>query len=280
MEAQVNYDYSAFDMAGAIVWYLKNFDVLSTKLSKFYHTQTKSVLSFEFENQSFLYHPDVLTLITGIFNSFPKASRDRSTLKKIIFKPATWFKKGMDPANPEITTNPEEAISLTHFVPGYCDGTRLLTKKESDIWLYKLPNDICVPEAKIILEIIVMAQTFAHEFAETLLDPVFHFADYMLKLPNGQIVSGLEFIKKLIQVVEKYPPISEYASINRDKNGKFRKNPKSKVEVECSEDLAENFAACLGFAYQGNGQGTLDPFLDRPDVEKWIENFLNAERIM
>jgi len=81
------------------------------------------------------------------------------------------------------------------------------------------------------------------------------------------------------ELAEQHPPISHYASTYRGKNNKFESdNPNYNVNTAISEEICEAIAAhFLGFAYSGDNARRKNPFADRPEVRKFVRDFLNAE---
>ena len=100
-----------------------------------------------------------------------------------------------------------------------------------------------------------------------------------MKFPDGRLVNGLEAMLQFAELAEQHPPISHYASTYRGKNNKFESdNPNYNVNTAISEEICEAIAAhFLGFAYSGDNARRKNPFADRPEVRKFVRDFLNAE---
>ena len=210
----------------------------------------------------------------ALFNLFPENARKRSSLRKVVGKPTTWFDKQSAEGKLTPTTDESEALSPTAIIPSYID---YMPWKESriptaDIWLYKLPDSIPKGVRRII-----QGQGFVHEIGHSVVPPAIYLENHNLRLPDGKLISGLEAITEFSRLSEQHHPISHYASSYRLPDNKFKgENPNTAISEEFCETIAAHF---LGFAFCKDDSRGKNPFADRPEVKDFIFNFLNAELV-
>src|SRR3989344_211575 len=267
-KSMADYKTSGLDMRETLDWY-KNSGVMLPAIA------TDKNLPHPIENQ------DLIGLsnreLVGLLHLFPENARNRSILRKIVGQPSTWFHRDSTSEQPIPTTNPEEALSPTSIVPSYTDYTpwRELKVPTADIWLYKIPKNAASKDVTRI----ILSEGFVHELGHTIVQPAFYIDNHTLKFPDGRLVNGLEAMLQFAELAEQHPPISHYASTYRGKNNKFESdNPNYNVNTAISEEICEAIAAhFLGFAYSGDNARRKNPFADRPEVRKFVRDFLNAE---
>lgn len=101
----------------------------------------------------------------------------------------------------------------------------------------------------------------------------------MLKMPDGNIITGMDLLIQFAEMAEKYQPISHYSSVYRGENNKFESSDQGyNVKTAINEELAETITAhILGFSFRADDDlGAKHPFHDRPEIERFVKNFLDA----
>jgi len=267
-ERTEGYKTSGLDMKETIEWY---------KRSGIELPEVSGDFPFPVENQ------DLIGLskkeLGGLFSLFPKNARDRSILRKVVGQPATWFHKDSTSEQPIPTTNQDEALSPTATIPSYIDYTPWseLKTPTADIWLYQIPEDATPEDVRKI----ILSEGFVHEIGHSIVQPALYVGDHTLKFPDGKLVNGLEALLQFAELAEGHPPISRYASTYRGAGNKFESdNPDYNAKTAISEEMCETIAAyLLKFAYCGNDARGRNPFEDRPEVEKFVRDFLEAELV-
>lgn len=265
-------DLAGFDMKKTLNWYKANQDVLLGRLPR-PRTNGKRDFSLACRENIQL----ELGMIKALIDLFPAAARQRSILTKIVGQPSAWFKKGMTSVKPETTNDLSEALSLTAIVPAKTDYAGWKPGSPvCEIWLYEISDWVCLPQVREI----VLAQSLVREFAHSIITPVVYLLDYNLQIGQTRR-NGQDVILQFIELAEKVPPISHYASAYRDKHNTFKvvgSNRDSGVAI--GEELAESIAAyLLGFVFCDDKERRMDPLADRPQIKKFVEDFLAAERI-
>ena len=259
--------YSGFDMARTIDWYESSGIALPVI--------EKDKLHCPIENEQLI----ELSLrdLGGLFHLFPENARKRSILRKVVGRPSTWFHKDSTGDKPIQTTNSADAISQTAIIPSYIDYTSWMKTgtPTADIHLFQIPRTVEDRTRALIL-----SQGFIHELGHSIVQPALYLDDYVLRLPDKKIVNGFEAMIEFATLAENHPPISHYASAYRDSNNKFNSNP-TKQKTAISEEMCETIAAyILKFAFCGDDARSRDPFVDRPEIKEFVDNFLNAELII
>lgn len=263
---------SGFDMQETILWYQENKDDILSRLPKAEAGAPEYLVSGL--EQTGLSDSELVALI----NMFPEAARKRSVLIEIQGKPPRWFHRDSAPNKPVPADRRVDALSSTAIIPSYTDygKWRELGRPAADIWLHDI-EDVDPEIRKIIL-----SEGFIHEFAHTIITPIIYSENYCLRLTDGQEIDGKEYLLGFAGLAEKYPPISHYASAYRGEGGKFESQKEDyNVWIAINEELAETIAAhLLNFVFYGKGKaGGLEPFRDREDLKRWVEDFLNAEKV-
>ncbi len=213
--------------------------------------------------------------VKNVLSLFPRNARERSILDKISWAKPLWFAKAsIGTGVPTPTGFCSDAISPTAIIPGY---TRYYLDKDeklrASIELYQL-EDFIPP----VVRQVVHTEALAHEFAHTIIAPAL-YGKQKLRLPNGRIVAGEEFLMDLGMKAEKRIPISHYAEAYRDMNGYVVRDGDKKTAI--SEELAETISAIvLPFALHNPQQiPHKDTHLgNRKEIVSGLEAFLNARR--
>ena len=205
----------------------------------------------------------------GIYNSFPENSRDRSYLIKIIGKPKTWFHEDEYIKNDKLepTTDLEDSLfDGMGFIPGYISNENWPNR---DIHLYDLLENIAEPIRKIIT-----TQALIHEIGHSLFDQLYHFEEVKLDY-NNEEKTGWDLFSEFKELTKNLPAISDYSLFYRNTdNGEYSS------DTGIKEEFCESLAAYkLGFVYSSDEKRQLDPFYDRPEVEEFIKNFLDAKKL-
>ena len=268
-ESSEQYKTSGLDMRETIEWY-KNERIELPKIPE-------TDFPYPVENNNLVELSE--QELGGLLSLFPKNARNRSILRKIIGQPSAWFHRDSTEEQPQPTTNKSEALSSTAIIPSYIDYTpgEELKVPTADIWLYQIPQNE-VPEN---VRKLILSEGFVHEIGHSIVQPALYIENHTLKLPDGEIINGLEAMLRFAKLAEQHPPISHYASTYRGPNNKFESDkPNYNVKTAISEEMCETIAAhLLGFAYSGNDSRGKNPFADRPEIKDFVRNFLNAELV-
>lgn len=265
---------SEFDMRETMTGYLYNIHDIFRKLPSgarrkpIFAVETDSMLFSSWEIQSHVL-------------AFPPNSRQRINrqLKKITGKQPAWFHRDSTWENPIETNDILDAISPTAIIPSKTDNDNWIKTgiPETNIVVYRLilPRNF----DHYRLRRIILSQALLHEMAHVLSYPSAYIADYQL-MQGSKSFKGKELLINFAKMAEKHPPISHYASLYRDVNGKFKVDDPKKIWTPICEELAETIVAyLLGFSYCGDRERNIDPFADRPEIEEWIKMFLNLKEV-
>ncbi len=213
-----------------------------------------------------------------LYYTFPENARKRSVITQVTGKPSLWFHRDSIPEAPIPTNDVTEAISPTAIIPSYANmGTWLQTGVPSiEIELYEIPENIASPYAREVIH----AEGFVHELAHTIVNPAVFLADEKLKIP-GRVVNAQDYVLgEFVEMAERHLPVSHYAAFYRNGDGTFVEDPRFGTRVAVSEELCETIAAyLLGFAYCGDDERGKRPFEDRPEIQLFVDSFLNAEQV-
>jgi len=273
-EYKDNGNISGLDMKPTIQWYEANKYQLLQHLPK----PLNEPIPYEIEN------PENIRLseddLSGLISLFPRNARERSILRKIVGKPETWFSKDSTQQQPLSTTSIEDSLSSTAIIPAYTDTSywQSTGDPKCDVWLYKISDAACSSDVSKI----ILSESFIHEAGHALINPAYDpLREQTLKLPDGRVVNGFDYVFEFATMAENHNPISHYASVYRGKNNKFESDdPTYDPRIPVSEELSETIAAfLLGFAFGNDEQRSMDPFADRPEIKKFVEDFLNAELV-
>ena len=270
-EYKDNGNISGLDMKPTIHWYEANKYQLLQHLPK----PLNEPIPYEIEN------PDNIQLskgyLSGLISLFPQNAKERSILRKIVGQPETWFHKDSTQQQQIPTTTIDDALSPTAIIPGftYPDWSNKEDPK-ADIWLYKISDTACSPEVRKI----ILSESFIHEgLGHTLVLPITHGDEFELTLPYGKNVVSFDYLMEFVDMAEQHMPISHYASTYRDKDNKFPSDADTYLKA-IGEELSETISAyLLGFAFGNDEQRSMNPFADRPEIKKFVEDFLNAELV-
>ncbi len=265
---------SGLDMAPTIKWYNANAAEFTSRLDGLLKN-TRRMLPYNIRDAGKI--PINIAEINALINLFPDTAIQRSVLETIIGQPETWFHKVSVDEQPRATTNSNDALSRTAIIPSYTDPSKWTRDKPSvDIWLYGLSDKACSPQVRRL----ILAEGFLHEFGgHSLVMPATYVDGYKLKLPGGKIVDGRDYLIEFGQLAEQRKPISHYSSAYRNPDNTFKIDPKSpNVQLtSVSEELCESIAAhILGFSFTGNDETGKNPFTHRPEIKKFVQDFLNA----
>ena len=268
-ESSEEYKTSGLDMSETLNWYQKSgIKIPEIPKTDFSHPVEQGELIELSERE-----------LGGLLSLFPENAIKRSILRKVVGKPATWFHQDSTNEQPQPTTSETEALSPTAIVPSYIDYTPWgeLKKPTADIWLYQI-QETAAPEN---IRKLVLSEGFIHEVGHSIVQPALYVKDYNLKFPDGEIINGFDAMLHFAELAEQHPPISHYSSTYRGPNNKFESDkPNYNPMTAISEEMCENIAAHLfGFAYCGYDSRGKNPFADRPEVKKFVIDFLNAELV-
>ena len=258
---------SGLDMAPTISWYTTNKD----KLSKLLPPSVEEPSPFPTMDGDYFSITD--GEIASLVALFPERAILRSRLNtgSVIGKPTLYFAKGATPDDIKTTGAEEEALSPTAIIPSYTDNERWQNtgRLSSDVWLFHIPEGV-----DPVVRRIIHAQGFVHELAHTIATQALYSEGYGLEFLDGRVRRAYDYLIEFANAAEKYAPISHYSSFYRKKGEEL----KSLVAIE--EELVETIAALLlGFAFSPDKSKRLDPLADRPDVRRFIVDFLHAKAI-
>ena len=267
---------AGLDMAPTIRWYELNGQLFFSKLTELFQNPKKQ-LPYQLVNSNML--PLSQDEIAALIGLFPQNAIDRSILESIVGQSETWFHRDSRQEQPIPTNDISLALSPTASIPSYTDYAKWTEEKPSaDVVLYRIDGSAASGNVRKIISV----QGFLHEFGgHTIIAPAFNIPEYSLRLPNGRIVKGFNYLIEFAKMAEKHAPISHYASAYRGKNNKFESDsPSYNPLIAISEELSEVIAAhILGFAFCGEDLRGKNPFADRPEIKEFAENFLNAKLV-
>lgn len=214
--------------------------------------------------------------INALLNKFPENARERSTFKKVVAQPETYFLPNAGQLMKEkkypLTNNLNEANTKTSITPSYMNVNNWL---DSDVWLYNISKDI-VPDAKV--RKIILAEGFLHEIGHSINYIPRHKGEHqILQLPDGTKTTGQELMMKFDNLFDQVKPISEYSSAFVKGGPSYDKtNPLLRVDEELAETIT---AYLLGFAFNPSQKNMFDPFKDRPKIKELTGKYLNAKLV-
>lgn len=262
---------AGFDLAPVLDWLEANKTTVKQKLA-WLHEPMCAPMHI---NADGIEHLQLTALeITEIIHRFPEAARKRSALRNLRGMPVTWFRRGMNPASPEITENIAEALGPRAFVPGH--NTPIIwtrDHKANQIELFHLGGT--PPEIARYMA----THALIHEYTHTILNPLWYSKgeEYRIKIPGQEEMNGPMFMVKFAVAATPHPAISHYSATYRP----FPAFPNEDIFNVCvGEEFCESVAALmLGYIYCNDPERCFDPFRDRPEVKQLVVDFLNAEHV-
>ncbi len=210
------------------------------------------------------------TEMANVIKRYPEAARDRSTLKKIECGPPAWYGINSTLHDLTITCRVGGAMSVLHIVSGLTThSNKGDPNHESLITLYQLKG--IHPSVQKVLHV----QSLLREYARTFLTPLwFKPGKYTIRLPDHTYTDGPKVVMEFAERMQKHSPMSYYSCGYHPLPKVERKDYYTSVEAE----LCENFVAyILGFTFCEDHVRSWNPFIDRPDIKKIVENLLHAE---
>jgi len=256
-----------FDLRDTIGWYIANKNKLNLPA-----LATDGLIQLEGRLRDI-----TLERLISLRNLMPPNALERSVFRKVVSKPETYFlpdaSQRLTSDQDPTTQNPENAMSLTAIVPSFYLPVSLT---ESDIWLYDISQD-AVPDKKV--REIILAEGFVHELGHALnFLARYKGGDQLFEMPNGQKMTGTDCMDRFGELFEKISePMSHYSSGYHKGNEFYNpNNPSLTVDEELSETIA---AYQLGFVFSRSPDRRFQPFIDRPEVEKFTREYLNARKI-
>ncbi len=256
-----------FDMKETIEWYGANQDRINLP-------GLATSGSIQLEGKLRDISPERLVTLR---NQMPLNALERSVFRQVVAKSETYFlpDASQKMANQEDPTTQDVnyAMSPTAIVPSFYSP---VSWNESDVWLYNISQD-AVPDKKI--REIILAEGFVHELGHALNFLARHKGDEQLyEMPDGTRMTGTDCMNKFGELFEKLSePMSHYSS-GYKKGNEFHnpENPLLTVDEELSETIA---AYQLGFVFSNSPERRFQPFVDRPEVERFTKDYLNAKLI-
>lgn len=272
---------SGLDMAETLRWYEDNYAMLFDKIPHPDHVHPTERLPFPLRGVKYL-QPDRKMLL-AYWMRFPQQARERSVLRRIVGRPATWFHScSLSPeVGPTPTEKAKDALTPTAVIPSYCDYScwQRTGRPSCDVHLFYIHTQT-VPST---VRHIVHAEGFIHEVAHSIIAPaLYNTGDYLLCLPDDKgTVGSNDWLKNVFgKAAEKHSLISHYAGAYRNRDGTFKQKDDGSTATAVSEEMAECVAAfLLGFVFCHEKRRRLDPFRDRPEVWQMVSDFLHAKHI-
>lgn len=270
---------SGLDMGMTIQWYEQN----SLEILKRLPPQLLRLADVYYRlGLPYLKHRMVITrdcpcdwrMFVPLIRLFSSSLRQRSNLVGVEIEDSAWFKKGDGLLT---TTEVAEAFSPTAIVPSFVKYSHRSDLAPftfgSTIVMYKLSD--WIPRH---VQLIIWSEGFLHEFCHTIVTPFLYNDGRLpkLRLPNGTVVPGDEYLFQYSSLVEMFKPISHYASTYFNTDGTLSTE---NVLTSIGENVVEGLVALLlGFAFRLDGTG-LDPFREREPLREYLLNFLNSESV-
>lgn len=259
---------AGFDLGPVLNWLEENQSNIAPRMSWLEQESGRITILFEDVDRLQLSKTEIATVL----NRFPAITNWRTTLQQISGKVPTWFKIGTTADKPLVTEDVEQALSPTAIVPGY---TRVLawteSQKAQEIQLFTIPG------VKLVIAKWMATHTLIHEFTHTLIAPLWYNSQYpCLQIPGQESsVNTVVLMEKFAATASRYPAISHYAAA-------YRPLPTSsddpKFIYRVGEELCESVVAyILGYIYCEDPERCFDPFKDRPEVRRLVEDFLSAK---
>lgn len=273
-EAQKANDLSGFDLKPTIDFYTAYQDYILPKLP----SPSQKPLGFQIKNAEHIHMPP--GEIKAGLDLFPPVFYSRTRLHggSIIGIPETYFSKDSALGKPAVTYDVKEAIAKTAIATAYAYAYMNENGKSvSDIGFARIPDIVPAPVRKII-----HAQGLLHEATHTMTTPLLTGAGRSLRLPDGEVIKGDEFImKRFASIAEKYSPMSHYASAYRKPGQKFSEIPSDIRRLAVEEELCESVAAyLLGFVFcDDEPERNFDPFRGREEMRSLLASYLSAEEL-
>lgn len=271
---------SGLDMAPTLQWYEEEYSVLFDKIPHPDHVHPTERLPFPLRGVKYL-QPEKRMLL-AYWLTFPHQARERSVLRRIVGRPATWFHScSLFPeVGPTPTEKARDALTPTAVIPSYCDYScwQKTGRPSCDVHLFYIHTRT----APSTVRYIVHAEGFVHEVAHSIIAPaLYNTGDYLLCLPDGAKVGGNDWLKNVFgATAQRHTPFSHYAGAYRDRDGAFKINSDGNITTAVSEEMAECVTALLlGFVFCREKRRRLDPFRDRPEVRQMVSDFLFAKHI-
>ena len=255
---------SSFDMKDTLEWYAENIERIQLPREA---SEGEPNIVGQLKDIS-------ATCIAALMNLFPSRARARSVYRQIVAKPETWFLPNAaeiiaDKKDPT-TENRAQADTVTSIVPS---AFMPINWEEGDIWLYNIPPE-AAPNPKV--RMLVAAEGLIHEYAHSInFIPRHRGENITLTFPSGKRLSGTQSLEHFLELMEGISePISHYSAGYWDR-GKFP-NPENHL-LSADEELSEAIAAhYLGLTFSDNPERRDNPFLNRPEIKTFVENYLNA----
>ncbi len=272
---------SPLDMAGTIEFYRSYEPILTALVNAGISGRDSSVdlpnIAIRDEGGHFL-----LTRreIYAALHQFPPEAQQRAKTSGIYGKPDLWFAPP-DGDKIQPTNDPARALSPTAIIPSYTDnrgGT-----EDPQIHLFGLGRSIESGTIDERIGRIIHAEGLIHEYTHVLNWPgkrsIYNGqpAAPILEMA-GKTISALDALIEFAQLMEGSTPMSHYSSFYwnvQDGNLKAKDND---VFLAADEELAETAAAFfLGFSYTPQGDRRLHPFIDRPEIRRFVIDYLQAK---
>ena len=282
-EITLNIMISGLDMAPTVVAYSNQ----SREIRQIIQERIKQrgepilTLTFPIANLNLLLGQMYTDGVCDLFGLFPEPARALMRVGELTGLPSRWFHKD-SVSKPRATWCVERALGATFVCPSYTEyAADINNRLDCTIELYRIPDCLC----DFVIGEIILSQAFVHELVHTIAAPVWHEDFGPLRFPDGRVVGAEECILEFGQLVQDLGcgPISHYSE------GYWRDDRKRLVltkeidemdaawQTPIMEEFCETVAAhLLGFAMHPSGLRIGNPLSDRPQVGKWIEQFLGA----
>lgn len=266
---------SGLDMAPTIQFYEENAKAFFHKIP-----ERGESLSFDVEVRGQEHIHLTGDQLQGLLSLFPASSQERSILKSITGLPSQWFHRDSLGGRPQPTTNIAEAISPTAIIPSYVyyDKSKNGNGFDAHIQLFEIPGDIVSDEVRSVIH----AQGLVHEIGHSIVAPAVYGDPVMVRTSEGLEMDVYDIFMQFAKIAENFSPVSHYSSAYRDADNKFKrdKDDSNVLLTAISEEMVESMTArLLNFVSTNDESRVLDPFHDRPEIEKLIDQFLYSVKV-
>lgn len=264
---------SGFDMKPTLDWASRNKTFLLHTIHQRINAAMPSSTSQEISNEE---NPQLdPVFVNSLLNLIPERIREFSRCDKIVGNESLWFKKVGTDGEIETTPDVAESISRTAIATG--GTTDQINPPFLTVLICKIPEDVVTDES---VRKIIQSQTIIHEFFHTITWAMLKDPSITIQLPNGDVVSGREYILDTFRLTAQgKSPISHYSKGYRNEDDSFQVRDGS-VDLGVEEEMVETLTTLmLGFACGSLTDVTVDPFEDREGIKMAALNFLHAQPV-
>ena len=219
--------------------------------------------------------------LQNVFDRFPAMAIERilAILGKIELEDTAWFHRDSIVGKPILTKIANEAISPTSLIPAGFWTEKRDDRVALNIFISRLPSDFTIKN----IEAILIRQALIHELCHCLVNTAWTLTTPKL-LIGKEVIDGEEVIIRFIRLMRGICPISRYSASYWQSHVFYNDDPNRLKDgtllLHIEEEIVEAItAALLGhvFCKKGSTNTHFKPFKDRPEILKWVEDFLNAQ---